>query len=59
MHRGEVDVAFDDTQPDYAVSQVPMARLKPQNSKRVNQPCSAGVAVKDQRVYSSRCARIR
>lgn len=52
--RGEVGVGFDDTQPDYAVSQLPMARLKTQNSKLINQPRDAGDTVKAQRVYSSR-----
>jgi hypothetical protein len=47
-------VGFGDTQPDYAVSQLRMARLKMQNSKFVNHSCDAGDAVKNQRVYSNR-----
>jgi hypothetical protein len=52
-------MVIDDTQPDYAVSQLPMARLKSRNLKHVNRPCGAGDAVEDQRVYGSRGVTMR
>jgi hypothetical protein len=51
---GRLRLVYDDTQPDYAVWQWPMARLKRQISKHVNGRCAARDPVKDQRVYGSR-----